>query len=70
MRAVREPDIWSARIVVEEEEIRVMGELRARVEPAMRYWDCAFGVIVSEPMMMAGGVVGSGMGIKREVLGS
>ncbi len=51
MRAVREPDIWSARIVVEEDEVRVIGELRARVEPAMRYWDCAFGVMVSVPMV-------------------
>lgn len=40
----------------------------ARVEPEMRYWDFAFGVMVCEPMMKAAGSVPVAEG-RREVLG-
>ena len=50
----------------EESEPRVMVEPKARVEPEMMYWDWAFGVMVSEPIVRAGAlVVAAG---RREVL--
>ena len=53
-------DVWRARTVVEGPAPRVMGApLGVRVEPAMTYWDCGFGVMVSVPM-----VRGAGAGVK------
>lgn len=43
--------------MVEGPEPRVMVEPGARVEPAMRYCDFAFGVMVSVPMVRAAGGV-------------
>lgn len=43
-----------------------MVEPGARVEPEIRYWDCAFGVMVWVPMVRAAGLVPEG---RREVLG-
>lgn len=71
MRAVRDPEevVVRARTVVDRflGETRVIGgALRARVEPEMRYWDCASGVMVSRPIVSGGApVVAEG---RREVL--
>lgn len=45
----------------------VMVEPAARVEPEIRYWDWAFGVMVSVPMVRAAAV--SAAEGRREVLG-
>ena len=56
--AVSPPDVCSARTVVEEPEPSVMdGPPGERVEPEMVYWDLAFGVRVSVPMVRRGGAV-------------
>lgn len=44
-----------------------MVEPAARVEPKIRYWDCAFGVMVSVPMVRAAAVPAAEG--RREVLG-
>ena len=43
--------------MVEDPEPRVTVEPGKRVEPEMMYWDCAFGVMISEPTVRAGGLV-------------
>lgn len=58
-----------ARIVVEWSEVRVMGVLRARVEPEMRYCECAFGVMVSVPMVRAAAASAPVAEGRRDVLG-
>lgn len=56
--AVSPPDVCSARTVVEEPEPSVMdGPPGERVEPEMVYWNWAFGVRVSVPMVRRGGAV-------------
>lgn len=46
-----------------------MVEPAARVEPEIRYWNWAFGVMVSVPMVRAVGSVPTAEG-RREVLGA
>ena len=50
-------DVWRARTVVEGPEPTIMVEPGARVEPEIRYCDCAFGVMVSLPIVRATGEV-------------
>ena len=54
-------------------DVSVMGgALRARVEPEMRYWDWAFGIMVSVPMVSgtaAGAPPAPVVEGRREVLG-
>ena len=46
--------VWRATTIVAEPEISVMDwPLARRVEPEMMYCDCAFGVMVSVPMVRA-----------------
>lgn len=45
-----------------------MVEPMARVDPEIRYWDWAFGVMVSVPMVRAAAAVSAAEG-RREVLG-
>lgn len=55
--------------MVEWSEVRVMGVLRARVEPEIRYWECAFGVMVSVPMVRAAAASAPVAEGRRDVLG-
>ena len=57
MRAVLPLEVWRARTVVDDPEPMVMVEPGESVDPEMMYWDCAFGVMISEPMVRAGGLV-------------
>ena len=53
-------------------EPRVMVESGARVEPEIRYFDCAFGVMVSLPIVRAAGEVPAAPAAtegRKEVLG-
>lgn len=68
MRAVEPLDVWRAIIVVEGPEPRVMEAPGESVWPEMMYWDCAFGVMVEEPMVRGWGSVFEG-GERREVWG-
>ncbi len=54
--------------MVEAPETRVMETPGESVWPEMMYWDSAFGVIVSEPMVRGWGSVFEG-GERREVWG-
>ena len=44
-----------------------MGEPRTRVEPEIRYWECAFGVNFSVPMVRTAAPPAAE--VRREVLG-